>query len=472
MNESYIPNIKLVSDDLGFLESSSVQMGVLKKNKILGNLIDKGLEAISKEELNTLRNKWMPVSVESDKETQNVNSSDLWKIIILSIIAFLVLTIGLRYIFRIFMKEQISLEFGSKRFRILTMLSMFFIVLIISLLGWWAMEHNKAKILGDLELNLETTLINTHERLKIWINQRESFIQQLGRDPVLVQVTQELLKESTDNGALLSSDALNKVRLFYEKYQDQLQSVGFFIINKEYLNFASSIDENIGLTNLIYDQNPGLISQVFKGSPVFIPPMESDVVLDESQNNGKLSNYPMMFFVTPVQSVSGEIIAGLIIQVDPSAGFSRVMQLARVGETGESYAFNHEGRLLSESRFDDDLRQIGLISKNEQGILRIEIRDPGGNMVNGFRSNIPRHQQSLTRMAASAIDGESGVDMSGYRDYRGVPVYGSWLWDPDLGLGLATEIDVEEGRSTYNTMAFTVVGVIGVAILLMVFAIM
>ena len=32
------------------------------------------------------------------------------------------------------------------------------------------MDHNKNKILNDLEINLEMTLENTHERLKIWVD--------------------------------------------------------------------------------------------------------------------------------------------------------------------------------------------------------------------------------------------------------------------------------------------------------------
>ena len=40
--------------------------------------------------------------------------------------------------------------------------------------------------------------------------------------------------------------------------------------------------------------------------------------------------------------------------------------------------------------------------------------------------------------------GGNGVDLAGYRDYRGVPVVGAWLWDPQLGLGITTEIDFAE----------------------------
>jgi serine/threonine protein kinase len=51
-------------------------------------------------------------------------------------------------------------------------------------------------------------------------------------------------------------------------------------------------------------------------------------------------------------------------------------------------------------------------------------------------------------MAASAVAGESGVDVTGYRDYRGVAVIGAWTWLPEHGFGVATEIDVAEAFRT------------------------
>ena len=159
-----------------------------------------------------------------------------------------------------------------------------------------------------------------------------------------------------------------------------------------------------------------------------------------------------------------------------------MLQFSRVGESGETYAFDQDAKLLSESRFDDHLREIGLISKGRSGILNIEIRDPGGNMVEGYRSEVRRSDQPLTRMAAGAIQLKAGqenqtaqvehsaveTDMIGYRDYRGVPVLGAWQWDFELGMGLTTEIDVAEALATYYTMRMTVLGILGITLFLFV----
>ena len=70
LNESYVPNIKLDSNNLNFLTSPDVYIGVLKKNEILGNLIDKGLEALPKEDLIFLKNKWLPYEAQKSGPTE------------------------------------------------------------------------------------------------------------------------------------------------------------------------------------------------------------------------------------------------------------------------------------------------------------------------------------------------------------------------------------------------------------------
>jgi polar amino acid transport system substrate-binding protein len=142
--------------------------------------------------------------------------------------------------------------------------------------------------------------------------------------------------------------------------------------------------------------------------------------------------------------------------------------------------------MLSQSRFGDLLRRIGLIGEDQQSALNVAIRDPGVNLVAGQRPRIERSQQPLTRMASHAIqlkanmakagqtNGHSkvAIDTNGYRDYRGVPVFGAWLWNADLGLGLATEIDVTEAMSGYYQIRRTVLGVLGVTLFLSVGAVL
>ena len=114
------------------------------------------------------------------------------------------------------------------------------------------------------------------------------------------------------------------------------------------------------------------------------------------------------------------------------------------------------------------MRDIGLLDRNQTSQLRVELRDPGVNLVEGATSPLPREEQPLTRSAASVVAGNVGADAEGYRDYRGVIVMGAWRWDDTLGLGIITEIDVEEVLSGFiafrNVFLIVLLSVIGLCV--------
>ena len=156
----------------------------------------------------------------------------------------------------------------------------------------------------------------------------------------------------------------------------------------------------------------------------------------------------------------------LAFLVDPEQEFTTVLQRGRVGESGESYAFNANGQLISESRFDADLINIGLISNDERGILNIEIRDPGGNMVEGYRPTAAYDEMPLTHMAAAATAGVDGMDLEGYNDYRGVPVVGAWRWNAEINYGITSEMDVAEATAAIVRIRNQAISTIGVVLAL------
>ncbi|MBT3272736.1 MAG: response regulator, partial [Spirochaetales bacterium] len=173
------------------------------------------------------------------------------------------------------------------------------------------------------------------------------------------------------------------------------------------------------------------------GTPNFILPLSTG---DRSD--------PSMFYAAPVTD-GGRIIAILARQEDPALHFTRLCQLGRIGSSGETYAFDEDGVLLSSSRFVDALRSIGLLKPAEKSILNIEIRDPGQKIADGVSPST--EEMPFTLASANAIQGSAGYNLSGYRDYRGVRVVGAWLWNDKYGYGLATEIDYREGYRSYLT---------------------
>jgi serine/threonine protein kinase len=161
-----------------------------------------------------------------------------------------------------------------------------------------------------------------------------------------------------------------------------------------------------------------------------------------------------MSVAAPVRDARGEVFAVLAVRLRPEAEFTRMLGSSRFGETGETYAFDRRGVALSDSRFPEQLRSLGLIPKDpgEGAILNLYLRDPGGDLTRGFNPGTPPSSWPLGRVVAGAVARQPGVDTRGYRDYRGVNVVGAWTWLDRHALGLVTKLDRAEAYATLTIL--------------------
>ena len=364
-----------------------------------------------------------------------------------------------------FRKDQLTSQYGSiQKTGILIILTGCFIVLVV-LLAWLALGKVKEKIQADVGKALQIVLQTTQESLNLWVESNKFQLSRLAEDPRLVSLVERQLSVPRNKDALLKSDAQKELRDFFQPRKNQFGQAGFFIISPDFVNIGSMRDKNMGVRNLIANQALDRLNQAFRGKTVMVPPIWSDVLLN-STTDAKSQTTPTMFFAAPVKDFQEKIIAVVTQRVDPSIDFTRLIQLGRIGKTGETYAFDRYGKLLSESRFENDLRKAGLLGVGQTSILSASLRDPGGDLTKGFTSSVPRYQQPLTLMAEQATRGKSGLNVGGYRDYRGVPAYGAWIWDDKLGVGLATEIDQADALGPYYTTRTVILTVLGITVLL------
>ncbi|MDA7632797.1 serine/threonine protein kinase [bacterium] len=162
-------------------------------------------------------------------------------------------------------------------------------------------------------------------------------------------------------------------------------------------------------------------------------------------------NRTIMAVAAPLHSPAGEVIAAIGLMIRPELEFTKILSVASSGDSGETFAFDSNGIMLSQSRFEDSLTELGLLDQKQGGgpkvssALNLELRDPGGNLVEGFEPSADSEEWPLTHLVKSAVvGGGKGVDVSGFRDYRGVPVVGAFQWLPDYEFGVATKLDAAE----------------------------
>lgn len=473
IRENTLANLKIAANS--GLDIQSLGICVRSDWPEFVSVLNKGIQAIPHDEMNRIKDKWVPVEMSKIETESSLTQEIIWVVGPL-VLTFAVMIGLIQFGLRSAKNRQTSFGFGSKRFRLVVIAGLSFYVILISFVSWIVLRHNYEKTISDLQDQLKTSLRITEERLDFWVRQRTGFLTQFGRDAKLVELTENLLRVKADSESLIKSKALGDLRRFFDQKASVFGKIGFFIVNPDNISIGSKRDSNLGIPNYIAVQKPEIIEKAFAGKAGFVPPVRSDVPLSVSGKD-EVKNLPTMFFVAPVQKKDGQIIAVLMQRIDPEREFSKVLQFFRLGETGESYAFDNQGKLLSRSHFEGQLRQIGLLGKSQSSILNIDIRDPGGNMKEGFIPSIPKSNRPLTRMAESAISlglksdkgnahSQPEVDVQGYRDYRGVRVVGAWNWQSHLGLGLTTEKDQEEAFSSYYNLRWTLLVVVILALVL------
>jgi len=471
--------------DIGDPDLTNLRLGVRDDWPLLQSVLMKAMAAVTPQKMAQIRQKWTPIEigVSASKSTVPISYQ---RLIIYGSMVFLILSLLTWFLIRSIRKENIAVNFGSAWFRGLVLAGLSIFVLIMALLGWYILERNKTEHLLSVDENLRGILSVSQDRFDLWLKERISYLARLGRDLELVAITKRLLQVEPNNKTLLASSALREARVFFQNVKDIFPNIGFFLIDPEHVSIGSMRDTNIGTRNLISKQYPELLQRAFQGEVVFVPPLTSDVDLGLSSKSGKAGKPLTMFFIGPVQDIDGRVLAVMTLRVDPFTDFARALRSFGGEDTHESYAFDRNGIMLSSSRLEDQLRRIGLLAEDQPSALNIEIRDPGGNLVEGYRPDIERSQQPLTYMVASSLalrqqiektgnlGGHSPVesDMKGYRDYRGVTVFGAWLWNANLDIGLAVEVDADEALSNYFRNRMMIFSVLGFTLILSIGAIL
>lgn len=320
-------------------------------------------------------------------------------------------------------------------------------VIVLSAAGLYVRQSIESTIKGNLTSGLQTLVSMEVSMLENFFRVHETNAEAVSNDLAVRQLAYRLFEKET---APAPSDPTADRSEVEELIRKELASVmayhdyvGFLVADETKTIVAASSPSIVGQQGITeYDD---FLTRTLDGETVVCPPFRN-VTAVVSADGQFLVGQPTMYVSAPLRNESFQVVGALALQIQPEREFTRILQLGRVGHSGETYAFNADGILVSNSRFDDEMIMLGLLADNEHStsILNLRVCDPGGDMTAGFRPTVRRSEMPLTRMAEDAIDGNSDIDVDGYRDYRGVPVVGAWKWMPKYKIGVATEVDVEQ----------------------------
>ncbi|WP_328987355.1 PAS domain S-box protein [Thiorhodovibrio winogradskyi] len=330
------------------------------------------------------------------------------------------------------------------------------LALMLAEQGLKAIERELRERLGD---TLASVNQSAEQAMQLWIEARVREAAHVARNPALLPLLRDLEARTADPRSaaeqLTSAPALAALRQLLATQRDLIGSDDFLLLRPNGLVLAASTDSPIGQTHGLPNCQPMAFTRALAGAPVFISPHNLDGV-----DLGAACEPDTLFLLAPISDAQGNIRALLALRLDPAAALARLTRIGQIGASGETYAFDRRGQLLTPTRLDP----AGL--ERAQGQPGARVADPGGNLPAGHRPTRAPADWPLTRMAQAATAGENGMDTQGYRDYRGVPVIGAWTWSRELGLGLATEMDLAEALEPYRALRGPLLGaLLGVIVL-------
>jgi sigma-B regulation protein RsbU (phosphoserine phosphatase) len=265
----------------------------------------------------------------------------------------------------------------------------------VIMLSWWLGASIEDRVRGDVRNALETVHRTTARSVDDWLTGITREVAAWARYPPVREV---LTLPSTRRERSELVTPLNSAPSF----------AGYLILDLDGRVRASN-DVALLKRTVARELSESLISaagESYDGAVVVLPdggpPERRDQVA-----------FPRDIAVAAAVRDDREQVAGvLVLRFDPRLDLSRILDRGRLGESGQSYAFGRTGRQLTESRFGERVAPDG--------------------------------QPLSTTMARAALAGRSGLDVDGYRDYRGVPVIGAWTWNEHYGVGIATEVGLDE----------------------------
>jgi tRNA A-37 threonylcarbamoyl transferase component Bud32 len=316
--------------------------------------------------------------------------------------------------------------------------------LLFAVVGGSAYRAIETSVRTQVSNQLTTILQADVTALKMWLAEMRAVAEVHAGDPALRDRFARLVRSSEGlldpRDVLLASD--DRVRL-----TERLSAVtsghgfvAFVALSRRGVVVAGSNSEGLGRETQIA---PEILRNVMESGARVTRPIR---LIGRRGEADAGTDRQLLLVLAPVHDVEGEVIGIFGFGLPAEGGFSGILTVARMGDSGETYAFDADALMLSESRFTDQLREIGLLPDDPaaRSSMTVYVRDPGGDMTTGFQPQLPVLSRPFTRMAGAAVSGESSVDVEPYADYRGVPVVGAWMWLPELEMGVATEIDAAE----------------------------
>lgn len=353
------------------------------------------------------------------------------------------------------------------------------LAMLVGGVGWWTSRELSRSVHEELRDDLKSTLDANVTALEIWMENQKRMAASLADEPRLKEVALKLLEQPVDSATNgMTPFELSRELLAGERLQERVRALGYGMVLLVDTNLTVVSDAGRRRSrqgNKVHEELQLKYAELFtNGEPIIVTPFKvrppsfprrpgNRPGFEQRPASGGFGSartnqpgpprgepppprdFTVMQVAAPIKDRDGQTRGALALIINPDAEFTRILSVASPGDSGETLAFDGEGVLLSKSRFEAELKDLKLLSAetNSGSALTLSLRDPGGDLTRGYMANT-NTTHPLMLMVERAVEGESGVELTPFRDYRGVPVVGAWRWLPRYGFGVGTKIDARE----------------------------
>ena len=327
------------------------------------------------------------------------------------------------------------------------------LAVVLSILSWGMYRGTRQRLRDNLAGQLQATLESNVAAVDNWLKLQLREMETWAEHPHLRSHYAELVDwadvATIDSASFEPSPHHERLTELLSKTSQRSEVLTVSGVDPSgKILFSSSRPKMIMRT--LSPEGRTLLEPVWLGGSVLLPPTsEGSFFADDRWAS---AGVPLIVVGSAIHNQSGDVIGGLFMSVRASQDFTSLLDLGRAGPRCDTYAFSRSGQLLSESRYEPQLRKCGLLddSPTESSVLHVMLRDPGVDLTVGQAGATPPEKRPLTKMAAAAAAGIDDMDLDGYRDYRGVVVVGAWKWLDEYGFGVATEIEREQAYAALD----------------------
>jgi len=396
------------------------------KEPILNSIIQKALKHISYQQRTKILSNWIVENKKIQKNT-NMSISDILPIkesLSILFVFLLIIYILFKYLKK---KENISL---NSFIPIIVSIFLIFAVLITVL----AVRNLETVQKREVESLLKAMVQVTNEALLEWFSSQQFSSAYIVNNSSLLNDI-KILEEHRYDMKYLKSHQVMLDKYAKKMHQNFRNKRTYFIVSKDYIVLGSSDKSMIGKkvknTYILSAINKALL----KGYSYLMP--------FKNAKNDKLY-YNQYIMTAWNDNVTNEPIAIYATGMKPKTMLD-IAKKGRAGQSGETYFVNKKAQFISHSRFKNN------------SFLNIDLKYNG----------------EYTKAVKVALLKNNGVDVNGYLDYRGVSVFGSWVYNEELDLIIISEIDKNEAMNSFKNLKITVysvvISIVLFTILLMVF---